>query len=144
MRGYITAVAAAAIMSAFADILIPKSWQKYVSILTGAILLITLTSPLIRLRGITIPSLTMPDNGYIEYDLEGEVQATLEDNISSDIEERLKSEFGINCRASVVLLLDDGKITGIKEIVLYCNENNAVTNRLAEVYGCSSILYKNR
>lgn len=144
MKGYITAVAAAAIMSAFADILIPKSWQKYISILTGAILLITLTSPLIRLRGITIPSLTMPDNSYTEYDLEGEVQATLEDNISSDIEERLKSEFGIDCRASVSLLLDNGKITGIKEIVLYCSENNAVTNRIAEVYGCSSIIYKNR
>lgn len=142
MREYITAVAAVAVMAAAADVLIPKSWQKYISILTGAIILITLTSPLLKLRGISPPTLSLPEGEYTEFSPADEVQSELCERVENDISARIESEFGIKTSASVKFGISEGKIIGVKEILLRTKENSAITARLQEVYGCNNIIWE--
>ena len=144
MEAYITAVAAAAVMAAFADNLVPPKWQRYISLLTGAILLLTLISPLLKLRKIELPTLTPQSDTAIEYDLSGEVERELSKRVEADIRQRLLDEFNINTSARVNLSISDGKIAGVNEIILDCPENSAVDARLREVYGCENILRREK
>ncbi len=142
MKGYITAVAAVAIMAALADVLIPKGWQKYISILTGAIVLITLTSPLIRFRGISPPTFSVPDISYRKYSVEDEVEYELKKRIEEDISARLEDEFNIKAISEVKLSVSDGKITGVKEITVFAKENATAAARLSEIYGLNKIIWR--
>ncbi|MBS7298456.1 MAG: hypothetical protein KIG65_05180 [Eubacteriales bacterium] len=142
MKGYICTVAAVAIMAALADILIPKNWQKYISILTGAILLISLTSPLLKLRGISVPSFSLPETKYTEYSMEEQISQELTKEIEADISNRLKKEFDITARARAELELNDDKIARVREIIIFAKENNTASARLREVYGCNNIIWR--
>ena len=142
MRGYRCKVAAVAIMAALTDVLIPKNWQKYISILTGAILLITLTSPLLKLRGITLPSFSLPEGEYREYPIEDEIALSLEQGVEEDIKKRLKNEFNVAADCDASLYITDEKIAGVQEIIIYSKENSAITARLIEVYGCNNIIWR--
>ncbi len=142
MRGYICQVAAVAIIVALTDVLIPKNWQKYISILTSAILLITLTSPLLNLRGIAMPDFSLPESEYREYSLESEVASMLKQQVEKDIKTRVENEFNISIDAEVSLNTIDDKIAGVEKIILYANENTQITARLKEVYGCNNIIWR--
>ncbi|MEE0944759.1 MAG: hypothetical protein UIM24_04845 [Clostridia bacterium] len=142
MRAYICSVAAVAIMAALSDILIPKNWQKYISILTGAILLITLSSPLLKLRGITLPSFSLPESEYYEYSVNSEIALSLEQSVEDDIRNRLEKEFGVVADSDVSLNIIDEKIAGVQEIIIYSREDAAITSRLKEVYGCNNIIWR--
>lgn len=142
MREYITSVAAVAVIAAACDVLVPKSWQKYVSILTGAVILITLTSPLLKLNGISVPTLSFPESGYKEFSPEDEIAEELCKRVEADISDRLENEYGIKTTARVTLGISDGKICGVEEIILYTKENSSVSARLYEVYGCSNIIWR--
>lgn len=141
MRSYILAVAAAAVLCAFCDILIPKGWQKYISILTGAVLLSVLISPVITLRGGKMPELVLPEQDYVEYDVAKQVQEELKKRVEEDVTERLASEFGIECRAQAQISAEDGKITGVREIALDCGANAQLETRLKEIYGCERVVF---
>ncbi len=142
MRGYICQVAAVAIIVALTDVLIPKNWQKYISILTSAMLLITLTSPLLNLRGIAMPDFSLPEGEYREYSLESEVATTLKQEVEKDIKKRLAREFNAASDAEVTLNIKDEKIAGVEKIILYADENAQITARLREVYGCNNIIWR--
>lgn len=141
MRAYIIMVAAAAVLSAFCDILIPKGWQKYIGILTGAVLLTVLISPVITLRGGKMPEIVLPEQDYIEYDVDSEVKEELKKRVEEDIAERLMSEFGVSCRAQAEITAQDGKITGVGEITLDCAANERISARLKEIYGCERVVF---
>ncbi len=141
MREYIASVAAAAIMAAAADNFVPAKWQKYVSLLTGAVLLLTLISPLLKIRAIEIPSLALSENSVVEYDLSKEVEDELKARVEKDISTRLFEEFGVKTGARAELEVSEGKIGGVRKITLNCKENAEITKRLKEVYGCADIEY---
>ena len=141
MRSYIIMVAAAAVLSAFCDILIPKGWQKYIGILTGAVLLTVLISPLITLRGGKLPELVLPEQEYIEYDVNAEIKQELQKRVETDISERLMAEFGVDCRARVQITTQDENITGVGEIALDCAEDGRISARLKEIYGCERVVF---
>ncbi len=141
MERYITSVAIAAVMAGFADNFVPKSWQRYVSLLTGAILLITLITPFLNLRNIEPLKLGISEDDYISYNIENEVVADLSKRIEEDIRERLFSEFGIKTEAKVKLKIENDTIMGVEKISLNCKKRNDVTALLTELYGCDDIRY---
>lgn len=141
MKAYITTVCAAAIMAAFADNFAPKKWQKYISLFTGAILLITLITPLLKLGKIDFGSLDIPQNTAIEYDILNEVETELTKRVEADIKQRISDEFDIKTTATVRLSVKEDKIQGVEEIKLSCAKDDRITARLCEVYGCSNIKY---
>ncbi len=141
MKAYILTVSAAAIMSAFADSLVPKKWQKFVSLFTGALLLITIIMPILKLRGIELSSIRVPNSTNIEYDIQNEVETKLKKRVEEDIENRIKDEFGKNISAEAELGIKDGKIEGVKKIRLDAKKDERITARLLEVYDCKSIEY---
>ena len=144
MKQYICTVAAVAIIAALSDILIPKNWQKYTGILTGSILLITLISPLLRLRGITPPQMSFPEIEIREYSVSDEITTKLKLQVEEDIKSRIKSEFNISVDADINITVTDEKISGISEIYLYSKERPDIAERLREVYGCQNIIWRQK
>lgn len=142
MQKYISAVACAAVICGLCDVLIPKSWQKYIGILTGALLLAALISPLQGLGVSGTLQLSFDDAGIKSYDLSSEVEKTLENNICADIESRILTEFSVNTSADVEISACDGKITGVDKISLSCAENEQIRARLYEVYAANNIIFK--
>ena len=143
MREYILSVATAAVISSLSEVLIPKSWQKYAGLLTGALLLLTLIKPLMTFRGIDLPEFTVPEITYTEYDTFSEVENTLEANIERDIKERLKAEFKTVANADVqVSVDDDNNITGVLEITLDIKESPKIASRLYEIYAPEKIRWR--
>lgn len=135
MKGYITAIAAAAILSAFGEMLIPKGWSKYIGIMSGAVLLITLISPLLTLRGIDAPRFELPNDGYIEYDIAAETESQFKQTVEKDAAQRVYDEFGISCRVSAEVSTEKGVLS----LTLGCRHDASVASRLREVYGCEVI-----
>lgn len=144
MKQYICTVAAVAIIAALSDILIPKTWQKYTAILTGSLLLITLISPLLRLRGITPPELSFPEIEIREYSVTDEITAKLKLQVEEDINKRIKNEFNVSVDAEINIIVSDGKIMGVSEIYLYSKEVPGIAERLSEVYGCQNIIWRQK
>lgn len=145
MREYILSVASAAVISALSEVLIPKSWQKYASLLTGALLLLTLIKPLLQIRGIELPVLDIPSISYTEYDTSDMVKTTLEDNIAADIKERIKTEFDTDINADVAVSTDEnGAITGVLEIALDIKETPNIAARLSEIYAPQKITWRSK
>lgn len=143
MREYIISVATAAIISALSEVLIPKNWQKYAGLLTGALLLLTLIKPLMTFRGIDLPEFTVPEITYAEYDTSSEVKDALETNIEGDIKERLKAEFKTVANADVQVSTDeDDNITGVLEIALDITESPKISARLYEIYAPEKIRWR--
>ncbi len=143
MREYILSVATAAIISALSEVLIPKNWQKYAGLLTGALLLLTLIKPLMTFRGIDLPEFTVPNISYTEYDTSSEVKKSLEANIEGDIKERLKAEFKTVANADVRVSTDeDDNITGVLEIALDIKESPKISARLMEIYAPEKIRWR--
>lgn len=143
MREYILSVATAAVISALSEVLIPKSWQKYAGLLTGALLLLTLIKPLMTFRGINLPEFTVPEIAYTEYDTSSEIKKALELNIEGDIKERLKTEFKTVVNADVRVSTDeDDNITGVLEIALDIKESPKIGARLYEIYAPEKIRWR--
>ena len=142
MKEYIIAVCAAAVIAAFCDILIPRTWQKYIGILTGAILMSVLISPVLNFRGIDISQLSFDDAQYTEFDINSEISDKFCQNAAVDIENRVMDEFSADISAKVYADFDGNEFNGIRRIELSCAYNPAIESRLMEVYGCGEIIFE--
>lgn len=143
MREYILSVATAAVISALSEVLIPKSWQKYAGLLTGALLLLTLIKPLMNIRGIDLPEFSVPEIAYSEYDTSEMIKKELEANIERDIKERIKAEFKTLVNANVSIRTDEeGAIAGVHEIALDTKKSPLIGARLQEIYAPDKITWR--
>jgi hypothetical protein len=141
MRSYILTLATAAICAALCDIIVPPSWKKYIGFATGAMLLISLIKPLNFLSQKELSPILPQDFSYTEYDVSKEVADELKTRVEEDVSARILSEFGISCRAFVELEISDGKIAGVNRIELDTAENERISARLFEVYGCERVIF---
>ncbi len=145
MKGYIISVISAALLSGIASLMVPEKWKKYVGLVSGIVILCTVTAPVLRIN---------PDNifsGFSEMDIEekiaqGEemrmdmIEEELTKRINKDIENRLLSEFGAEVKANAsVGVNDEGKITGVKAIEVNKKISEKAAKRLCEVYGVEKI-----
>ena len=139
MKGYIAKICVSAVIVAFADILSPKSHQKYIRILLGFLMLSVILSPLPAIKKLRLEPLSEKTAENAEVFSEN-ISEKLRKNVELDIAERLKNEFGIICTASVELdFNDDGKISGVRRISLSRKIPENAIARLKEVYGCDKI-----
>lgn len=140
MKEYILSIIGAAVLSSFASILSPDRWRKYISVITGLVIISCIVSPLSKL------SKTNPFNGfeYIEnnekYTIDMQREIILEEmsaEIGRDISKRLADEYGISVSAAAEITINEsGKITGIKKIIIRgAKLTSAQKARLCEIYG---------
>lgn len=140
MRAYIIMVVGAAVMSAFADLLAPGNWRKYVKIATGLVILAVLLTPLIRLKDANLFSgssaQTQSAEEYEKQYTSG-VEKQLEENVEKDAAERIAAEFDTDARVSAEIdTTSDGKIKGVRRLYVHTAKNElGIQRRLAEVYG---------
>lgn len=142
MRTYVMMIAGGAILSAFADIMVPSSWKKYMRIITGFILLAVIMSPAGRLGFTDIFSQSFPAD-EVEYTPMPELVADeLEKRVEEDAEERIKREYGADCDIDAsVSLNSEGLIKSVDRISVRTSSTRreAIQKRLYEVYGAEKV-----
>ena len=145
MKEYMVSIISAALLSGAASLLSPEKWKKYVGVISGMVILCVVIAPVSQIDMDEIfSSFETPD--MEEQLLEGEeiqidmIEEELIRRINSDIERRLKSEFGIEAKADVEIgVSKDGKITGVNSIEVDTKLSEKAEQRLREVYGVEEI-----
>ena len=143
MKSYIITIIGAALLSSIGAMLTPDSMKKYVSVITGFIIIAAIVSPLSSLTKINIFSgfdeISLNTQNY-EQIYSQSVEKALTDRIESEIEERLKDEFQINADVSVSLLVENENIKSIKNITIStATPNKNIVKRLMEVYNVNEV-----
>ncbi len=140
MKQYIITVIGATILSAMANILAPDKWRKYISVITGFIIISCIIAPVSKLTNTDL--FAGFDNFYDEItDYEAIernfITQQLHSKIETDIEKRFKDEFNENIKASVEMSLNDnGEIERISYIKISGSDGDVKkTLRLCEIYG---------
>lgn len=140
MKQYIITIIGATILSAMADILSPDKWRKYVSIITGFIIISCIISPVSKLLNADIfagmDSFYESNTDYknVEREL---ILSQLEEKVSEDIKKRIKNEFKKDINAKTSLYLNENnEIERVSSIIITgIPQNSAITKRLCEIYG---------
>ena len=145
MRAYIISIAGAAVLGAVINMLSPDKWSKYISIVTGLVIAVSIGSPIISffrsdvlsdLSFNTAPASTQGTDIFYR-----ELRQEFERRIENDVKSRIASEFGMDITAEAEAATDgEGHITGIKKITVYGGHpDNIVIGRLREVYGAAEV-----
>lgn len=145
MRDYLLSIVGAVLIAVFTDILLPDKWNKYIKVITGLIIISTITSPLSKFH---FPD--MSDYFYEAQELTkaGEdrqnelVQKELARKICDDIKYRLKEEFNINADIRVTISVNaENEITGVEKIEISGGKiDEKVKARLEEVYSPGEVI----
>lgn len=145
MKLYIMTIAVSAIVAAAVNMLSPEKWQKYISVVTGLVMVLCIGRPIFELAhtdvfsGFHFNNESIADEG--ERQLRMELKKELELQLAGDVQSRIRQEFGRTAQARVRVGVDDGGlITGVESIVIYGKGfDNAVTGRLRDVYGAREV-----
>ena len=143
MKTYIITIIGATILSSIGIMLTPEAMRKYVSIITGFIIISAIVKPLSALTNVDIFSGL---NGeYVatqDYDriYTNAVATTLENEISQDISTRIKNEFAEDVKAIAELETKDNEITKITKITLDKMTDYKIIQRLMEVYNVDEVV----
>ena len=141
MTNYVTSIVAAAIFAGMASVLSPEKWRKYVGMITGIVIICIVISPIMKTNTVKIfddfnskiSSAEIEDGEKIRIEM---ISTKLEEGINRDIEQRMKTEFDINVKATAeVGFNDEGKVTGVNAIKIKGKLKPEAAKRLCEVYG---------
>ena len=144
MKAYIISIIGATILSAVASILTPDAMRKYVSVITGFIIISVIISPLSK--GGRVDFFAPLREASPSAENYGEIYAhsvadELKKQIERDIENRIEQEFGIKSYAEVTLEVEGGDIKRIRTIALRGTLlRKDIAMRLGEVYGVSEVI----
>lgn len=147
MKSYIMSVAVTSVISAVMNIITPEKWSKYVGMVTGLVITICISGPIISFMNadmfVEIGEVSSKVTAESENILKEEVQSELEKRIEEDIESRLKSEFALNVTANAEMSANEkGEISGVRRIVLQGDKPDAVVmGRIYEVYEAEEVKY---
>lgn len=139
MKTYLITLTSAVVLASVTDIMLPNNSKKYVSLITGAMILICLISPLTKISNTSLPSLTIPRQEYIDYSLDDILVTEFKNNVEKDISDRLFSEFGISAKVNVGVKISNGNISGVDRITIFSEQNSDIQERLSFIYGCNLI-----
>ena len=147
MKAYIISIAATTVISAVITMITPEKWSKYVSVVTGLVVMVCIAQPIVSLMRADVFEIFSYD---FEYDKsEGErvlytqIKTELEKRICTDTVNRIKSEFGKTCEVETeITMKESGEVAGVKLILVYGEKIDAVAiGRLREVYGAEEVKY---
>ncbi len=144
MKSYIITIIGATLLSSVGVMLTPENMRKYVSIITGFIIISAIVAPLSALRDIDIFSglddISTNTQNYEEI-YSASVLGALSARIEEDIKERLKDEFDYTGDVSVRILAENTNIKSIAEIILHSHvSDNKIVPRLMEVYNVNEVV----
>ena len=135
----------AALLCAFSEYLVPESWQKYMKLISGFIIISILLSPFTKQTDTQIFEGFELDSSYTEEGEElmyEEIKTELEKKVAEDIKLRVAEEFSANVEAEVkVKTASDGKIEKVDKILLTGDKNNNITERIKFVYGTEEVIW---
>ena len=138
MREYIITIAGAALLGAMADIISPERWRKYVSLITGFVIITCIVTPVAQLMKTDIFSGFDEREEIVNYEqvqLKNVIEET-EKRISEDVEKRIREDFGKNVKAKAILKINsDNKIEKVNKIIINSKPDPKITKRMCEVYG---------
>lgn len=145
MREYILKITGAAILAVFVDLLSPNSWRKYLSIVSGIIILSVIISPVAELKNIDILS------GYSENKvIEGEGNRIYSDmlekefskRIADDIRERVHEEFSKDVSVETMVEVNEkGNIEKISKIIISGHGlDNKISDRISYIYDVEEVV----
>ncbi|MBQ3427600.1 MAG: hypothetical protein IJH37_10760 [Clostridia bacterium] len=147
MRAYIISVAGAAVLSAVINMMSPERWSKYIGVLTGLVVAVSVGRPIFSLIdkdafsriGIESGTVTAESGTRSFYD---EINKELGRRIEGDIKERLLSEFGADCEAKAELsIAPNGQVDGVRRIIISGGHlDNIAEARLREIYGAEEVI----
>lgn len=146
MRAYIISVAGAAVLGAVINMLSPGKWSKYISIVTGLVIAVSIGSPLISLFSSDVLSAlsfsSAPASAQGTDIFYRELKQEFERRIENDVKSRVAAEFGMDVTAEAEAAADErGQITGVKKITVYGGHpDSIVIGRLREVYGAAEVI----
>lgn len=106
MKAYIISIVGAALLSAFADMMLPAGWRKYVRMITGLLLLSVMLAPVAKLQDIDIPEAMQLEETAVDaagQDVHAEVIQELELRIAADAAQRIQEEYGIAAKVRAVV-----------------------------------------
>lgn len=140
MKQYIITIIGATLLSAMANILSPDTWRKYISVITGFIIISCIISPISKLVDADIFS------GFDDFYEDRTDYAAVERNVvmdhltskvAEDIEKRFQNEFKETVQVRVKLRLNqNNEIEGIEHITVKGSDGEyEKTKRLCEIYG---------
>ena len=145
MKDYIIRIVGAALLATLADILSPSDWRKYIAIVSGMIILCTISSPIASIKGIDInlDAVDTEDSAKAGEALyRDRLSAEFSKSIALDIKERIRQEFSKDVSAEVsVRLDDDGKIDKISSIVIKGRDiDQKIADRIAFIYDVDEVV----
>ena len=144
MKSYIISIIGATLISAIGSVLTPDSMRKYVSVITGFIIISVIITPLSAIGEIDLFAyLKEPQKNAADY--EGiyldNVAEEIEKRIEGDIKTRIKDEFGVEAQVDVGVDVEDGDIKQISYISLRGTLlRHDIAKRLKEVYNVREVI----
>lgn len=147
MKSYVLTIIGAAVLSSFGTLLAPEKWRKYISLITGLVIISCIMTPVARITKTDLFSgFNAIENTemYEEYKQSKIVLDELCGRVGADIRERLKNEFGISASAQVKIdMNENNEITGIREIrITNASLTKAAKERLSYIYGIDEDMIK--
>ena len=140
LHDYIITVIGATLLSAMANILSPESWRKYISVITGFIIISCIAAPAAKLADADL--FAGFDDFYEEKtDYEAVEKSIMTDRLTrgveEEIEKRFLKEFKENVSVAAKLKINEnGEIEGVEKIKISGSDGAyEKTKRLCEIYG---------
>ena len=143
MKQYIITIIGATLLSAIGTMLTPDTMRKYVSVITGFIIISVIVAPLASLRNIDLFA-GVDDVEYSKAQYENiyvnSVADSLAERIEGDIKQVIKKEFGKDAAVEVEIITEDNNIKEISKITIRgVGTQKAMAKRLMEMYNVKEV-----
>ena len=119
MKQYIITIIGATLLSAIGSILTPDTMRKYVSVITGFIIISVIVAPLASLRGIDLFA-GVEEISAVQAEYESvyinSVADVIRKRIEGDIKQRLHEELGVDAQVSAEVVVENNNIKEISQI----------------------------
>lgn len=147
MKAYLIRIVASALLVTFCDMLAPKGWKKYMSIVTGLLLLAILLEPVAKLQKIDFFTNYQPAQAQLSQgtQLYAELlQKEFSKNLSTDIKERILTEFSIDVSVETIVETDDaGNLLRIPKIIISGKDlPEKIQERIAYIYDVDEVILR--
>ena len=145
MKAYIIQIVGAALLSVFADMLSPAGWKKYMGIITGIILLTVIITPVARLGGADLLSVTETSE---EISVSGEelysdmLKKEFSKSVALDVKERMRREFSAEVSVEAEVEVNEkGNIDRISKIIVTGKDlNEEMSERISYIYDVGEVV----
>ena len=144
MKQYIITIIGATLLSAIGSILTPDTMRKYVSVITGFIIISVIVAPLASLRGIDLFA-GVEEFGAVQAEYESiyinSVADVIKKRIEGDIKQRLHEELGVDAQVSAEVVVENNNIKEISQIcVTGAGTQKQTVKMLMETYKVKEVV----